>query len=321
MDDNTISRHQLLARIAWMYYQDDQTQAEIAEKLGFSRVTINRMIKEARELGLVEIKIKTDFANIYELSSRLCKQYGLLDVICVRSAHHSEDQQSIIAQGAAAVLSHHLQEGITVGIGVGRTISFIPDYFGPENPIPCRFISLTGGLDLKEHGVPHSFDTITRLAIKTGGEVIYIPAPSYLADPSAYEIFMQQPAVINALQMASSSQMAFFSVGATDYSAILFQMRYLNDQDMNELKKKKAVGDVLGRFYDVNGEQIQLTLNKRTIGLEINELKKIPLKILVAGGVNKVQAIKVAMIHKFCDILVTDEETALRLLNHPSDES
>ena len=301
-----------------MYYQDDQTQAEIAEKLGLSRVTINRMIKEARELGLVEIKIKTDFNNMYELSSRLCKQFDLLDVICVPSAHQSEDQQAIIAQGAAAVLSQRLQEGMTVGIGVGRTISFLPDYFSPENPVSCRFISLTGGLDLKEHGVPHSFDTITRLAIKTGGEVMYIPAPSYLADPSAYEIFMAQPAVINALQIANSSQMAFFSIGATDYSSILFQMRYLNDQDMKELKKKQAVGDVLGRFYDINGDQIQLTLNKRTVGLEINELKKIPLKVLAAGGTNKVQAIKVALAHKFCDILVTDEETAALLINHPA---
>ncbi len=321
MEETPNTRHQLLARIAWMYFQDDQTQTEIAEKLGLSRVTINRMIKEAREIGLVEIKIKTDSTPLYELSSRLCRQYGLLDVICVPSGTQSDDQRALIAQGAAALLSNRIREGMTVGIGVGRTLSFLPDYFSPENPTLCQFISLTGGLNLKEHGVPHSFDTLTRLAINTGGEAMYIPAPSYLTDPSAYDIFMNQPEVIKALDLARSSQMAFFSVGASDYTSILFQMRYLDSQDMKELHSKNAVGDVLGRFYDINGEQIQLSVNKRIIGLEIDELKKIPVKILVAGGTNKLQAISVAMHHKLCDILVTDEDTAMQLLSFPINPS
>ena len=313
--NETISRKQLVAKVAWMYYQEDQTQADIAEKLGLSRVTINRLLKEARDSGIVEIKVHTGFSNTFELSRRLCAQYSLLDAMVISPGSTEEDLQSLLAEGAAHILMQRIQPGVTIGIGTGRTISFLPDHTPSDHQTVCRFVSLTGGLDMQQNGVPHTYDTITRLAIQTGGEAHYIPAPSYLTDPAAHDVFMQQTAVLVALKAAASSQIAFFSVGATDYSAILFRLRYLNENDMAELKAKKAVGDVLGRFYDVHGQQLPLTLNKRTIGLKIEELKQIPVRVLVAGGPNKEQAMRVALNHQFCNILVTDEDTAERLQN------
>ena len=49
----------LLSRIAWMYYNDEMTQKEIADRLGLSRIKVLRLLKQAREEGIVEIKIKT----------------------------------------------------------------------------------------------------------------------------------------------------------------------------------------------------------------------------------------------------------------------
>lgn len=313
MKDDSQTRRQLLARIAWMCYEKDLTQAEIADKLGLSRVTVNRMLKEARETGLVEIKVHTEFSDSFELSFRLIERFGLLDVVIVPSASEGEDLQSLLARGAISVLSHRLQPGMTVGIGVGRTISFLPDHLVADHPLKVQFISLTGGLDFQQ-GVPHTFDIITRLAILMGGEAVYIPAPSYLNDASAHDVIMQQPAVINTLQIAAKCDMAFFSIGSADYSAMLFRLRYLSEKDMAELKRKEAVGDVLGRYYNAQGKQLDLNVNKRIIGLQIEELKQIPLKVLVAGGAGKEKALTIALEKNFCDILVTDEEMAKFLL-------
>ena len=125
---------------------------------------------------------------------------------------------------------------------------------------------------------------------------------------------MDEPAVIAALNAAAASQLAFFSIGATDHSAMLFRLRYLTAEDMRALKQARAVGDVLGRFYDRDGAQIPLDVNRRIVGLDIESLKRIPVKVLVAGGVNKREALRVALAHGFCDILVTDDDTAGWLL-------
>ena len=46
-----------LVRIAWYYYKDGLTQAQIAERVGVSRASIGRHLVRARESGLVQIDI------------------------------------------------------------------------------------------------------------------------------------------------------------------------------------------------------------------------------------------------------------------------
>ena len=158
------TRHQLLCKVAWLYYHDDHTQAEIADKLGISRVTINRLIKEARETGVVEIKVHTDFSDVFELGQRLSNKFNLRDAIVTPLVEKDEELNSMIAQTAAEVLMQRLKEGLTIGVGIGRTISYIPDFFHPATPVPCRFIGLTGGLDFRHVGMQGQSDPVLRQA-------------------------------------------------------------------------------------------------------------------------------------------------------------
>ncbi len=314
LKDTDPARYQLLCRVSWMYYHDDYTQAEIAEKMGMSRVTVNRLIREARESGVVEIKVHTDLSAVLALSQSVTQKYALRDAVCIHPPEAGGDLQALLAQAAAGVLEQRLQDGMTVGIGIGRTISCIPDFFRLTTRLSCHFIGLTGGLDLHQGGIPHTFDTLSRLANLTGGTALYVPAPSYLKDSGVQKLLSKEHAVISALEKAANSQMAVFSVGAADYSALLYQFNLVTPEEVKELHALQAAGDVLGRFFDRSGDELKIELNRRIIGLHIDQLKRIPLKVMVAGGENKREAIRIALISRFCDVLVTDPGTAEWLL-------
>jgi DNA-binding transcriptional regulator LsrR (DeoR family) len=314
LKDTDPTRYQLLCKVSWLYYHDEITQAEIAEKLGMSRVTVNRLIREARESGVVEIKVHTDLSAIFAITQSLSQKYALRDAVCVQLHDGAGNLRALLAQAAAGVIEGRLQDGMTVGIGIGRTISRIPDFFRLAPPVTCRFIGLTGGLDLHQGGVPHTFDTISRLANLTGGTPLYIPTPSYLKDSGVQQLLLEEHAVNSALETAANCQMAVFSIGAADYSALLYQFNLITAQEVEELRIQQAVGDVLGRFFDRNGNELQIELNHRIIGLHLDQLKRIPLRVMVAGGENKREAIRIALKSRFCDVLVTDTNTAEWLL-------
>ncbi len=307
--DPILPREQWLARIAWLYYQQHLTQAQIGARLGLSRVTVNRLLKEARASGIVEVRIRAGGAHL-PLAAALLQRYPLQDAWISPPAVDGEALYQALAQIAAQVLQQRLQDGMTVGIGVGRTLSYLPDTFQPEAPLRCRFTSLTGGLYVQPPALPHNFDILNRLAAATGGEAHYLPLPGYVSAPATRASLLADPLVQASLQPARSADLALFSIGAADYTALLHQSGILSDADLAELSQTRAVGDVLGRFFDESGEEVPAQVHQRLIGLTLAELRRIPLKILVAGGENKRRALRAALRSRLADVLVTDPHSA-----------
>jgi DNA-binding transcriptional regulator LsrR (DeoR family) len=75
------------------------------------------------------------------------------------------------------------------------------------------------------------------------------------------------------------------------------------------------VGDVALRYMGADGTAVDLSLNDRIIGLSLDEIRRIPLVIGVAGGRPKVEIIRAALKGDLLDVLITDQLTAERLLD------
>lgn len=304
------AKYHTLVRVAWLYYQEELTQAEIGERMGLSRVTVNRLLREARQSGIVEIKIRSDLTSSYPLAKQLVDRYALKDVFVSQAAMEGSEGYSGLAKEAALVLEQRLAPGVTIGVGIGRTIAYLPDFLRPSQPIQCRFTTLTGGLDLKTANPSHSFDVIHRLASLTGGKSFYIPAPSFVSGVTTRDVLLNDPLIAQSLDVARNSDVAIFSVGSADYSALLYRSGLLAESDLADLRERQAVGDVLGRFFDAKGCELDIDINHRIIGLTIDELRKIPIKILVAGGSIKRSAIRGLLLSQGANVLVTDLNTA-----------
>ena len=311
------AKYHTMVRVAWLYYEEELTQAEIGARMGLSRVTVNRLLREARESGIVEIKIRSDLTASYPLAKQLVDRYALRDVFISQPVTEGSEAYSGLAKAAALVLEQRLAPGVTIGVGIGRTIAYLPDFLRPAQPVQCRFTTLTGGLDLKTTYPSHSFDVINRLASLTGGKSFYIPAPSFVSEVTTRDVLMNDPLIAQSLDVARNCDVAIFSVGSADYSALLYRSGLLAESDLADLRERQAVGDVLGRFIDAEGCELDIEINRRIIGLTIEELKKIPIKILVAGGSIKRSAIRGLLLKQGANVLVTDLNTAQWLASTP----
>ena len=95
-------RDDQLVTVASLYYELNQNQQQIAERMEISRSSVSRMIKEARERGIVEIRIHRPIHRDYRLEQGLIEVFGLQDAL--RAAHHAElrDEQMLYGVGRLA---------------------------------------------------------------------------------------------------------------------------------------------------------------------------------------------------------------------------
>ncbi len=298
----------LLARIAWLYYIEDLTQKEIARRFHMSRVKVTRLLKKAREKGLVEIRIANVRTSHLPLERSLRVEFGLADAMVIPTPVRPEDLRPALGEATAAYLNRLLRPGTLVGLGMGRTLSEIPNFMEPQEDGTCHFIEMVGGI-----GRGLSFDSYkvsSLLADRCGGEVEHVYTPVIVETATTRQALLCDPQIRSVLDRAAKSDLALVSVGTVDLDSFLFQAGYTDEAGIEMLQNRGAVGDVLGHFFDINGQPVPSPIDERLIGLSLDELKRIPTVICVAGGLPKVPSILGALRGGYVDVLITDEDTA-----------
>ncbi|MGC2174210.1 MAG: sugar-binding transcriptional regulator [Acidimicrobiales bacterium] len=318
-DDFDIERwsaEELLVRVAWFYYKDDLTQNDIARMLGLSRASVGRLLDRARKLGVVSINLSSEYLNAFDLSTQLRKKFDLLDVLVVPDfGDEPEDHRVLNARigvGGAQFISNVIEPGCSLGVGFGDTVSRVisTTNFGAVGSV--HLIALTGGVNGYLRTVMSS-----RVDLATDSEVAMvtvIPGPIVVSTPAMAEGLKQEPIIRDTLQRAREVNLAVVGVGTPSVDATLVQMGYMTPSGARETKKMGVVGDVLGQYYDAQGQIVDHPIHKRRIGIDLSDLRAIPKVIGVAGGLHKTEAILGALRGGFLDVLVTNEHVATRLL-------
>ncbi|HUA31758.1 MAG TPA: sugar-binding transcriptional regulator [Streptosporangiaceae bacterium] len=307
---------ELLLRVAWFYYKDELTQDEIARRLSVSRASVGRMLERARRVGLVSINLNADHLNAFDVSNQLRKTFNLAEALVVPD-HDKEpaDHHLLNARlglGGAQFMSTHLRPGGTLGVGWGETVSRViaSTNFGAVGPV--HLVTLTGGVDgylqtilsSKGDGVAEPEATTATI----------IPTPIVASTPKLAAALKAEPAIQQVLGQASGVDQAIVGVGTPAADATIVQMGYLAAQDVRVLRDRGVVGDILGQFFDADGNVVSLEIHRRRIGIELSDLASIPKVVGVAGGLHKTDAILGALHGGFLNVLVTNELVALRLL-------
>jgi DNA-binding transcriptional regulator LsrR (DeoR family) len=309
----TDTNGELLVRIAWLYYKDGLTQEGIATKFGLSRVKVSRLLTEARALGLVEINILRAAGLHLDRERELRTRFALHDVIVVPSSQVGEGLREALAHQAAIYLRRVLGKQMKVGLGMGRTLSCVPEFFTCPYSGGGTFTEMVGGTVRTRAG----FDTYNiswKMAQLCGGEAEHVTSPVVVESPVVRDLLMRDPSIADVIKRAEKVDIALLSVGVVDEDCTLLQMGYLNPRDVKRLRTLGAVGDILGRFYDIHGHIVPHEINQRVIGIAVERLRDIPLVIVIAGGIHKAQAILGALRGRFVKVLITDHATAEAIL-------
>jgi lsr operon transcriptional repressor len=302
--------------VAWFYYKDELTQDEIARRLSVSRASVGRMLDRARKVGLVSINLNADHLDAFEVSSELRRTFDLTEALVVPD-HDKEpaDHHLLNARlglGGAQFMSTHLRPGGSLGVGWGETVSRViaSTNFGAVGPV--HMVTLTGGVDgylqtiLSSKGEGGTEPEATTATI--------IPTPIVASTPKLAAALKAEPAIQQVLTQACGVDQAIVGVGTPAADATIVQMGYLAADDVRQLHDRGVVGDILGQFFDGDGQVVSLPIHDRRIGIELSELASIPKVVGVAGGLHKAEAILGALRGGFLDVLVTNELVALRLL-------
>lgn len=309
MTDNT-----LLYKIAKAYYEDGLTQDQIGKRFGLSRIKISRLLQQARQSRVVQITITPPMDSFGDLERELEAAYGLDEVIVVSSA--GEAQSDVVPRlGAAAAnyLARCLGDQQVLDLSWGTTLLAMVEALAPQNLPDLRVVQMLGGLGRPESET-YGADLTMRMAQTLGARMRLVPAPGIVSSKLVRDALLQDVNIADTLALAARADLAVVGIGAPQPGAVVMQTGILTETDLAELKALGAVGDIALRFFDADGRPIEHPINDRIIGLDLNQIKAIPHVVGVAGGQGKYEVVRGAVRGKLLDVLITDEFTAVRLL-------
>lgn len=297
------SRDEMMLLAAWMYYQDELTHREIAERLHTSRVKITRLLKEARETGIVEIKVMKPLPHHHELARELERTFGLSEAMVVNSNSHPATE---IGQAAAEHFHFKVGDNCIVGFGWSSTVRYMADYIqNIKHPHNCRVVELVGSMMGQEN--PYSISSRVAETIQT---TLYpLPVPVIVQNENAYAAFLAEPSIQQNLALAKQSDIAFVGVGNIGLHSTLVDTGYVDKDAIAWLLEQGVVGDVLMRYFDIEGKLILTPWDKRIIGLGWQDLQSLPYVTVLAYGPQKVEALLGLLRSGIPDCLITDVST------------
>ena len=302
-----------ILKICYLYYKEEKTQDEISKLWGLSRFKISRTLKEARTRGLVTITIHDPNIELVQTESELAKKSSLQQTIVVKVNEFSgESVLDQVGKAAANYLGDILPNYRTLGVTWGNTVYHVVHHLEPVRVKDLVLVQIGGGLGTIE-GVDNNTLTMT-LGQKLGAKAHVIPAPVIVRNREIRDTLFKEKKIQETLAIARKADLVLFGLGMIGPDRLLWKSGFLTKADAAKLKEAGAVGAVCGRFFDANGKQCWNELDDRTIGLNLEELRKIKHKICVVTGKEKSDIIRAALKGKLLDVLITDDATAAGLL-------
>ncbi|MCK1655614.1 sugar-binding transcriptional regulator [Bradyrhizobium sp. 149] len=305
---------QTILRVAWLYYMENLTQADIGERLGLTRARVNRMLSEARQTGIVNIRLNSAFASCTELEHRLCRECGLEDAVVIPSPENPEQVGRLIGMAAGAYLSKFLEQKRPRIIGIGwgstlrETIRYVTSADYPELSIVSMMGGLSRGLEL------NTFEIAGELAHRLHAQCSYLAAPIFVSSRRSRDTFLAQEVYQEVLNSVDRIDLALLSMGDLTPRSLLMRHGLPPDVRAEQLRAAGAVGDILAQFLDKTGQPIDHGINSRAIALPLDKLARVPTSMLIAGGLNKAPIIAAVLRGRIGKVLVTDENAAVAAL-------
>ncbi len=310
------TRDDLLIRVASMYYERDYSQQKIAEILGdVSRSGISRLLKEAKEKGLVEIRVHKRFPTVPVLEDALVEIFGMESALVIDSGSANyESRLRMAGQAAAWHLEGMLRGDDTLAISWGTGVSAAVEGFGAHPELHVDVVQMIGSVG-RVDSIIDGPELARRLAVKLGGRYFYLHAPLFVDSESTRNLFLQQVTIAETMDMARKAKVALVGVGSVEPGKSAFlRGGHLSEDDVADLRNQGAVGETAGQHFDIDGQMLGLDINNRVMSLQCDDLRAIPHTVAVACGLHKKRSIIGALRGGYLNVIATDDITARAII-------
>ena len=307
----------LMTRVARLYYDVGLKQPEIAARLRLSQPKVSRLLKGAQDEGIVRISVRAPSGTNPELEEALEARFGLTEAEIV-DISRDDDDVAVRELGSAAAF--HVESTVRSGdlIGVSSwsaTLLAMVDAMHPLSGVrDVRVVQiLGGGGDPAAEG--HATHLVRRLANVLHGEGTFLPSPSSVGSPAARDVLLQDPFVARAMALWDELDVALVGIGGQEPSGLLASSgNVFSPEELRSVREAGGVGDIGLRYLCADGRPVDTPLHDRVIGIELDQLRRTPRSIAVAGGPGKTEAVAAAIVGGWINCLITDTYTAERLL-------
>ena len=312
-----------LIKAAELYYRDGLSQQEIAQKLHTSRTSISRALIQERNEGYVQIRIQYPEQSNLGLERELEEKYGLTEALIAVPAYDQSSDQEVAFQAVDYTL-RVLKKNMVLGMTWGRAMHGFVEQLAQDERL--RSLSFRNVKIVPFLGTPgitqmDSWDATTysnTLATKVGNLLhcasYNLSAPMYVDGEKEKKLIEGIDEISKVLHMAETADMALIGIGSMQKDSSIIKAGIRTEEEYKELMQKGAVGEIVGRIYDKNGQTVDEDLQRKMIGISLEKIAKIPVRVGISYGKDKVEAIKGAIAGGLVNVLVTDVPTAELLL-------
>lgn len=293
---------------AWLYYVDELTQSDVAKIIGVSRATIVNLLREARKRGVVSIRVSADISTRAILARRLADRYGLVSALVVPLDGQSPLIERI-GNAGARIVEQYVVPGDVVGVAWGRTVLATARAISAEPLVSSLTVVQVYGSTFGSADFSPEFCT-SLLASRLGARCVNLLAPAVVSRRSLREELLLEPLLTKQFSLIRSATKIVFGVGDIGPTSTVRQAELAPAETFDAYAAAGSKGMIIGRFINAAGSPVSGELDERMIGISLDELLGIPVRICLAGGHEKREAIRATLRGGYVTHLITDSGTA-----------
>jgi DNA-binding transcriptional regulator LsrR (DeoR family) len=328
MLDHDLSTRQELRQMVQcleLYYRQQKHQKEIAKALGLSSSKVSRLLKRAFAEGLIRVEL--DLPQNPRLEAALVERYGLRDAVVV-PAGAQHDVKEELGAAAARYFEKVAGNGIAVGLSCGFTLYQTIRQLRERKFRDLTLFPLSGESTLKLVDLfPNTL--VGMMAAKYRPHVTAYALPVQLLGPprgieAERRRLLRNPEIRWIYDRAQDVQIALVGIGMIEERTPGFcSLAETYGVSVKRLRAMGVVGEINYQPFDASGQVTNRNelrnLTSRVLAVSAERLREMAqaygrFVIAVAGGVEKLEAIRGALRGRFMNVLITDEDAALKLV-------
>ena len=299
--------------VAQLYYIQNLTMDTIASRLGVSRATISRLLKNARETGMVQIRLDDSYRNRHELEKRLGERYKVrVTLVNTKRDATPIARMSQVARSAAQLLDSLVDNGTSIGVAWGATLTEVSRHL-PKRPLEgVSVVQLNGAGNAHHSGIPYLGTLLGRMVSAYDAYMIHFPVPAFFDFADTKAAMWRERSIQATLQVQSRVDVAVFGIGAFGGAipSHVYSGGYFDVTEQRLLREQGVVGDICTVLLREDGSWNDLEINRRASGPSPQERSRIPRRICVASGTHRAAALRGALRTGAITDLVLDEKLA-----------
>lgn len=311
-----MERRNLAYEAAVMHYVQGETMESIARRLGVSRSTVSRLVKNARDAGYVQISLHPPKEMVNSLGARIAQTFGVrTHVVPVPFGANEARRLTSVATMAGIVISELVEPNVIIGVAWGNTVSAVSDHLVPKATTGATIVQLNGAAHKNSTGIPYASEIMEAFGHAYGAAVVHFPVPAFFDYADTRDALWKERSISSVRELQLNADIAIFGVGALEgkIPSQVYAGGYLSPDELGSLTREGVVGDICTVLLRADGSWEDLALNHRASGPTPDLLRGIKRRICVVSGVEKVRPLLAALRAGVVTDLIIDEDAASHL--------